>query len=494
MSDLERLAPSLARNIIWSAIAQGWSLALSIISVLVLARLLLPEDFAVLAVVIPIIGLVQLVQALGINSAIIQSETVTKPQLNTLFWIVLSASFAMSVLLVLLAPAIARFANDPRLVEALRVVAVIPPIYALAGQAQGVLARSLHFRALAANQMLAFGLSILTSIFGAWLTGSYWALIAAQIVTPLSLAIGYITAARWRPGRPGPLAEVRTMLSFGLKVWGANLFMYVSRNADNLIVAAAATPRQLGLYDRSYRALLYPINQAVNPLGQVLIPTLTRCLGEAGRYCTHYWRAIAVLLLACQPALLVALVNPTVIVGALLGPEWLDAAPLFALFAGAGLFQTFQATLAWLLISQGRGSEYLRLNIVVSAIALASFLLGIGWGVEGLARAYVLGQILLCLPIGLWVTGCQGPIDCRGFVRGLMPHVIATLAAAALIVSLRYLLGSPKWPLLIATTLLSYGAYAGVLLALPQSRPLIASLLERSGKALIKAGRQLGGR
>lgn len=482
---------SLASNASWSALGQGWSLTLSIVSLLVLARLLVPEDFAVLAVVIPVIGLIQILQALGLNNAIVFAESLSKPQLNTLFWIAISVSLAMALLLLLLAPAIAGLAGDPRLVPALTAVAVVPPIYALANQPLCLMGRALRFKAIIVIQMLALGLSIATGILGAWLTRSYWALVAAQIVTPAVLAIAYITAARWRPGWPAPLAEVRPLLSFGLNVWGANLFQYVSRNADNLIVAAAATPRELGLYDRAYRALLYPLNQAVNPLGQVVVPTLTRCLGEIDRYRSHYWRAIAVLLLVCQPVLLVALVNPRVIVAVVLGPEWLDAAPLLAIFAAAGLFQTFQATLAWLMLSQGRASELLRMNMVFSAVALASFLFGIQWGVTGLAKAFAIGQGVVCLPYGLWLTGRSGPVDHRGFLRGLVPHLIATSAAATLVLGLRHLFGSPMWPMLIATTVLAYGLYAGVLLALPASRPLIASLAERAGIALIKAARRL---
>ena len=465
---------SLARNFAWSGLAQGWNLGLSVASVMVIARLLPPHEYAVLAVVTPLIAMSYVVQSLGMNSAIILAKTVTKRQLNTLFWIGLALSVVIAMTLMLTAPVLARVFADPRLTPALTLAALSPMLVALGAQPSALLMRDLRFREIAIRSSAAISLGTGVSVVLAYHSRSHWALIGGMLVLHGTNTLLGALLARWRPGLPGPLAEVLPLLRFGLSVWAANLFNFAARHADNLIVAAATTPRHLGLYDRAYRVLLGPIEQAVLPLGQVLVPTLSRCTDDPERYRSHYWRAVAVLLFAVHPLLALATIDGATLVGLLLGPLWLDAAPLFGWFAATGLFQTFLATLDWLLVSQGRGGTYLRKNLLTSLVALVSFAIGIRWGIKGVAVAYALGQGVLCAPFALWLVGRNGLIRHGELLRGLMPFALALGAALAVIAASRAAFGSPLWPLLLVTGVAAYSAYlaarAGTLLSVAARR------------------------
>lgn len=470
---------------LWSALAQGWSFALSVVSVVVLARLLSPSDYAVMAVVTPLLAFGMQVQGLGLSTAVIRAPELSKPQLGTLFWIAFAVSLTMTFALVAASDWIAAGLGDPRIGPALMVAAAAVTLVSLSAQPNALLTRALRFRAMALRNVVSGTIGAAVTIGLAWQTASYWSLVVGLLTVHCCNLIGNVLLLRWYPSRPGPLAEVSGLLRFGFSVWGAHMIAFAARHADNLIVAYATSPRELGLYDRAYQVLLNPLNQAVSPLGQVMLPTLTRAQDEPARYRLHYWRAVLVLLALIHPALVIAAVNPGTVIGLLLGPQWLEAAPLFGWFAAGGTVLMYVVTLDWLLVSQGRGGELLRKELVASLIALTSFAVGIGWGIKGMAIAFVLGQVVLATPHALWLTGRSGQIGYRELAARLAPHLAALLAALAVALFAQLTIKQLLWPQLIAVTLGGYLAYALTLLALPSSRPLVASVLARAGALLV---------
>jgi PST family polysaccharide transporter len=428
---------SLARNVMWSALAQCWTFSLSVVSITVLARLLSPSEYAVMAVVTPLLAFAMQVQGMGLSTAVVQAPALTKRQLGTLFWLAFAVSVVLVTGLLIAAPWIADWLGDQRIAPALSVAVAAVLLVTVSAQPNALLVRALRFRAIALRNVVSATLGTAVSIILAWRTGSYWSLVAGLLTVHVCNLIGNLIASRWHPSRPGPFAQASGLLRFGLHIWSAHLIAFAARHVDNLIVASATGPRELGLYDRAYQVLLNPLNQAVSPLGQVVMPTLVRSLDEPQRYRMHYWRAVLVLLALLHPALVLAVVNPATFIGLLLGPQWLEAAPLFGWFAGGALVLMFVFTLDWLLVSQGRSAEVLRKELVASVVALTSFAIGIGWGIKGMAVAYVLGQLLIATPHALWLTGRRGPINHRELAARLTPHLVALAAAFAVALGAR---------------------------------------------------------
>ena len=483
-------ALKIGHNFGWTAVAQGWTVVLSLGSGMVLARLLTPSDYGVLAAVAPLIGTAHQLQSLGFSPAIIHARHIDKRQLDALFWTSFGLSVVLAGALVAAAPVTARLFGDPRLEAVLMVASLSVMAMALVTQPTALLARQMRFRAIALRNVFSVTAATIASIAVAAATHSYWALVIGPVMVPLLNLVTTATLANWLPGLPRRGANARGLLKFGMSVWAANVLTFVSRNADNLIVAYAATPRDLGIYDRAYRVLLYPINQAVQPLGQVMISSLSHTREEPERYRAVYWRTVALLLMACQPGIALAVVYPRTVIGLLLGPAWLDGAAIFSWFGIAGLFQIFLATTNWLLISQGRGGTLVRIGVVTSLVALASFAIGISWGITGVAIAYVVGQAACCLPYTLWETGRTSLVDHRNLALQLMPHAAALALTLGGLIAAREMFGLPRWPLLITATLGAYLGYVAVLLCIGRSRALLLELL-RAGSHAVAVPRPL---
>jgi polysaccharide transporter, PST family len=467
----------------WFGLSQAWSICLTIGSTLILARLLLPADFAVMAFIGPLLTAGQMLQMLGTGGAIIQAKEVTKAQLDALFWLTLGFSSILALLLALVGPLFASWLMGLDLSRELAFASLLLIITVFGSLTNVQLSRQLRFRELAWRNMIstAIGTAVGVGLAIAW--RNHWALLVPPVLTTALNAMLTMGLVRWFPGRPRLTSGLRPMLSFGLRIWATNLLTFISRNSDNFIVAGAATPHQLGLYSRSFAVLMLPMNQAVGPLGQILIPTLTRTVDDPPRYQAQFWRALLLLQFVCLPALALVVIYPQTLIGLVLGPSWLEAARMFGWFAIAGMVEIVLAGLAWLLQSQGRGGDALHGGLVTAVIAVASFVIGINWGIEGVAVAFALGRSMLCLPYMLWLTGRTGPILLGCLLSGLIPHGAALLAALAVLAGLRAAFGLPLWPMLIASLAAGYAAYAAVLLAIPQSRKLVlgaaAALLQR---------------
>lgn len=477
------LSPGLASSVGWSALAQGWNLIVSVLSAIILARLLLPQDFAVMAFIAPLLIAAQALQSFGMSSAIVNAKVLSKPQFDNALWLQLTVSLALTATLAFGGPWLARRVLGLDLSAEMAFIALAVVVASLAVQPFGLLMRALKFRDLALRTIAASTLAMVLGIgFALWLR-NHWALLIPLVVVTVFNLVTAARLARWRPGLPQPSAGLPPALGFGLRVWAANLATVVTQHADNLIVAGATNLYQLGIYDRSYRVLAYPLGQAVLPLGQVLVPTLTRAVDDPPRYRAQFWRAASLLLLVCLPGLAVVATFPTTVIGVLLGPNWLEGGPLFGWFALAAMAEATLAMLGWLLHSQGRGQEIMRVGIFNAGIALASFGIGIAWGILGVATAFTLGRILICLPVLLWLTGRLGPVSIENLLSGLLPHGLALLTCIAVLSGLRAAFGPPFWPMLIASLAISYAVYLVVLLAIAPSRRLLwsaaAGLLKR---------------
>lgn len=462
-----------AGGIGWTIAAQICSVSVSLTATFILSRLLRPDDFGLVAAVAPVVGFAQQLQSLGFSSAIVHSRKIGAGQLSTLFWGSLFLSVALVILIIFASPLLARLMGDARLENIYAVGALSIVLTSLSAQPQALLARDLRFRAIAvrtiATTLFATAVTIMLAV--AW--QNYWALVANMLVTPLVMLVLCCSALRWRPGWPILGSGLRPLLTFSSKVWTFNQFTFVARNADSLVVASATSAHELGLYNRAYSILLFPISRAILPFGQFAVPSLSRERGDPPRYSELYWRLTMLTLLACQPLFLTALIFPEAVVQLLLGDQWEASAPVLAWFAAGGLFEVFAMTIPWALISQGRGHDLVRVGLVNSATAIASFLMGVRWGITGVAVCYVIGQALCALPHAIWVAGRTGPLDWRSMRVGLLPSGLALCASGGALEVIRRTLGSDDALVVPAALSVAYLVYAAALVSQPSARALL---------------------
>lgn len=468
---------STARAVVFMGAAQACRLLVTFATAPILGRLLHPADFGLIATSAPIIGFVTMIQNLGLTQALIQRQTITKGQANTLFWLSVLLSLAFAVALVVLAPFLARFFQEPRLTGVIWAGAALTVFSVIGEQPMALLTRNLRFRLLACLDILGVVVGAALGVAVAWYTGSYWALLVPLICArTLNLFVSAI-AARWLPGRPLWDEAARQMIGFGAGLSMFNILNFFARSADNLMIAKAHGAVALGFYDRAYRLMLLPLTQATWPLSRVMTPILSRLQNEPDEYRRTYLNSVSLLMMAVQPGVLCAVIFSDATVSLLLGSRWTEAAPIFAWLGIAGLHQTFTSTLGWLFISQGRMRDLGIVGIVASMSTIISFAVGLPWGPLGVAIAYVVSDYAFRLPFLWYMAGKAGYVSVGDIYRTVLPHAIGLLVGGCALALGRTYLHAPSITELGAALVITYAISFAVLMLFRSKRVLIIKTL-----------------
>lgn len=448
--------------------AQGVKFVVQIVQTVVLARLLMPQDFGLVAMAIVITGFVGLFKDLGLSMATVQQQTVTHAQMSALFWINVAVGALLAGVTAALAPAIGWFYGRP---EVGTIALALAPTLLLGGltvQHQALLSRQMKFTALAVIDIAVAVVGVAVGAVLAYHGFGYWALVALTTATALANAVAVWVACGWRPALPARGAGVRQMLAFGGNLTGFNIVNYFARNTDAMLLGKFWGAGWLGLYSRAYQLLLLPLSQVNVPLTRVAIPALSRLQDDPARYRRAYLSILEQMSLVVVPGVALLIATCDWVLGLALGPQWGAAVPIFAWLGLTALTQPLTNSTGWLFISQGRTREMFQWGIIGSALTIVLFAAGIPWGAVGVARAYALGIVFVVTPLLFWFIGRSGPVRTIDFYRVAALPLLAAGAVVGVVRLFRYVTHVHEpWTgialssvLAAATTVAVYGSFA----------------------------------
>ena len=409
--------------------------ALTLGSTMILARLLRPHDFGLVAMVLTVMGFMRLFRDAGLSIATVQRPEITHAQVSNLFWINAVLSGVLSLLVAACAPLIAWFYREPRLVALTTVLSATFFLTGVTVQHAAILNRQMLFRKIALIQIGSLLGGIIVGVVMAWFGYGCWSLVGMQLSTAGCGLLLTFLACRWRPQLPTRHSGMWPLLSFGANVSLGGLFYSLARGSDSLLIGRFYGAGAVGLYSRAGALLSRPIETFLGPLYSVFAPVLSRLQLEPERYRRTFlqlFEAIAVASFVLT-GLCVALAEPLTLV--VLGPSWEKAGGIFAALAFTALFYPLSNVCSWLFASQGRGREWLVANCWVSAAIFCSFLVGLPFGVTGVAASYSASGIFLLLPIMLYTSGHRGPVKSADLWTGFFKHlpVFGVVYGAALL-------------------------------------------------------------
>ena len=268
------------RGLLFTLGSQGTRLMAQMIAVVVLSRLLDPKAFGVYAMVVPVLTFVSLTQDLGLAQAAVQKPRLTQREASSLFWLNVLAGLVIASLVALTAPLVGRFYGQPLVEHLLLAAAPVALISSFTAQHRALLTRQMRFGAIAIIETVAPIGSLAAGMACAFLWPGPWALYASFAALTLISSCGSVATARWMPSWPRRDPELRNMIHFGAGLTGFTLTNFVARNLDNILIGRVWGSGPLGLYDRAYKLLLFPLQQVNNPIGRIMTPTLARMLHE----------------------------------------------------------------------------------------------------------------------------------------------------------------------------------------------------------------------
>ena len=222
-----------------------------------------------IAMIWPLIAFVNLLQGMGLSSAVANAREVTYSQLSTVFWINVGISTALCILIALSAPLASAFYGEPAIVGPMIAMGALTFIAGLQAQHTALIYRQMRFGANALIEAISSILALAAGICVALVWPGPWALVSSPITAALVSLAGTWWVTKWRPGRPSSLKDVAPFLKFGRGITGFQIANFVARNLDNVLIGRYAGAVQLGLYDRAYKLLMLPVQQSLGPISRV---------------------------------------------------------------------------------------------------------------------------------------------------------------------------------------------------------------------------------
>jgi len=397
---------------------------------MVLARLLTPADFGLMAMALTLTVVVAQFRQLGLSQAVVQRVDLTWSQVNALFWVNAAAGVLLAALVALAGMPLAAFYDEPALVPLCAALGAGFVVSGLSVQHGALLNRAMQFRRISSRDVTAGLLGSVAAIVAAVLGMGVWSLVVQNVSTLVFSTVLNWAAVPWRPSRPRELGEALPLLRFGAHVSIANLFHTVSREGDNVVIGRFLDAGVLGLYTRAYSLLMLPLRRIKTPIQSVMVPTLASLQDEPERYRRAYRAAISGLCHAGMPLVVVLAVMAREVIDVVLGEQWLAAARIFQLLAVAGFVQLVSTTTGWIYTSTGRGRPYAGWAAISGVVTVAGFLVGVRWGVDGVAASYALTQLVLLVP-GFAFACRHAPVATRDpFLAMARPTAVAMVVLA----------------------------------------------------------------
>jgi PST family polysaccharide transporter len=415
-----RLGSTAAKGAAITLAGQGIRVGIQLLGIVLLARLLSPSDYGLLAMVVAIIGVGEVFRDFGLSSAAVQASVLTKDQRDNLFWINTGIGVGFAAVVVASSGLIAGFYSDSRLQPVAMVLSVTFVLNGLSTQFRADLNRRMRFGALAVVEILSSAAGLTIGILSALQGAGYWALVMQQVAGP---AIGLIAVAvitRWIPGFPHRHSNMSNLLKFGGNLVAVQLLTYASRNIDSIVVGASFGASTLGFYDRAFQLLMLPLNQILAPGTKVALPILSQLQHDRARFSSFLARGQLALLHVIVAIFAIAAAQASPLILWVLGAQWQDSVPIFQILAVAGVAQAASYATYWGFLSLGLTGSNLRFALLSRPIAIAFILVGSLWGVHGVAAGFAVAQLLIW-PLGLvWLSRATPFVPGRAmFINGL---------------------------------------------------------------------------
>lgn len=450
-------------GVLWNSLARLGQQALQFGFSVLLARLLLPEDFGTVGMILVFTGFVGMFADVGFSSALVQKRDLDQQQVQSVFWFNVAIGVVLSLLTVLMAPWLARFYRTPSLESVTRVWSVTFVLVALGLVPAALMQRRMEFRRLARISLVATLLSGAVGVLLAFLGWGVWSLVAQNLLSSLTVTALNWSMAGLRPQVVFRLEALREMWGYTVNLFGFTFVNYWARNADSLLIGRIFGAVTLGIYSRAYALMLLPITQIISVIASVMFPALSSIQHDTERVKRVYLKAVALMAFASFPIMIGLLVTAEPFILSLYGEKWIGVIPILRILCVAGLVQTLLNPTGWLYTSQGRTDWLFRWGVIAGGALVMSIVVGILLGsVQTVSLCYAVVNVLLLYP-GIAVPGRLVGMRFGDVVQSIAGSAMASVVMGLLVAGADTVLPGdwPSWQrllILVAIGVLVYPA------------------------------------
>lgn len=482
MKDLKQKA---IKGLAWSVLDNSGQQLLKFIIGIVLARLLSPQEFGLIAMVTVFTGFASRFSDLGLSAALIQKRDTSQSEFSSVFWLNVLGGSVLTVTFLVAAPFIALFYEEPMLTSLTMFVSATFLLGSLSASQRVQMKRELNFKTPSIVSIGSITISGIVAIAMAYQGFGVWALAVHMVFSSfISLLLLWFLSS-WRPQWHFDWSAVKGMMGYSLNLFGTRSLNYWVKNIDTLLVGKFLGTHAVGIYSRAFALMLFPLRNISNVLTQVMFPALSTIQEDKKRVARIYLKmtqTIAIFVFPLMSGLFVT-VKPFIFV--VLGPQWMDVVPVLQIMCVAGAFQAVGTLNGNLYMSQGRTDTQFKVGLFLKSNSILWIVLGLNWGVIGVAAGVTIASVINAYPSFTFAGRLVG-LSFLSVLKALSGITLASLTMAVCVAWVRVLLPVHLPEYVVLLVQVSSGAFTYLLLialfkvnAFVESKALLREQWER---------------
>jgi O-antigen/teichoic acid export membrane protein len=391
---------SILKSLSWSTLSKLSRQGIQLIFIFILARLLTPAEYGIMAMVMSFSMLAEILRDMGTGAAIIQKTDTSEDLFNTAFCFNIIVGILVYIAFYFTAPLIAAFFKQPSLVPLLRTFALIYIIGSMNIVQEAILQKNLEFRRLFFIDVISVTVSGVAAIFMAINNWGVWSLVYQHILMIVIATIVLWATSSWRPRLKFKWTIFKEIKHYSFYLFSYNVVYFFGRETDKFLIGKFIGAQALGIYQRAYMLMLLPINQINLIISRVMFPVFSSLKSDIAAMRNLYVQAITMIAFFTFPMMAMIFVLAEPLITIILGQNWIEVAFYLKIFVIYSMIESVGVTTAWIYKSLGHTRVMLKWGIFGAAVVILSAITGMQWGSKGIAISYVIAQLTI-----LWLPG-----------------------------------------------------------------------------------------
>ncbi len=431
----ESYAAKAATGSKWTGASSIYMVVVQLLLLAILARILEPSDFGLMAIVMVIVGFAQAFSDVGISNAIIHRQDTTAEQLSSLYWLNIIVGCIVFYLVLSTSSLVASFYSETRLEKLMFWTAFVFLITPFGQQFQVLLQKELRFKTLATIEIIAVTFGAIVSIIAAVNSLGVFSLVLGQLAssTVKSFLFARVGWYSWRPVLRFRKDDLKGYIGFGLFQMGERSIGYLGKQLDKIVIGIMLGPQALGYYSIAHQLMLRPF-QAFNPIiTRIIFPVFSKFQSDNQRLRRNYLEVIRVIALVLMPVYIGLIVLAELLLTLLLGQGWDASISVFRILAILGMFYSLGDPIGSLLLAKGRADISFYMNVMVIFLYGASVWLGSSMGLNGIAWALVIVTTVVFFPMGFWIRWRLIGMRPLEYLKSFLPFLVLSCIAGVVV-------------------------------------------------------------
>ena len=453
-------------GVFWSSLQLFGTQGIGLIVSVILARLLLPAEFGLIAMLGIFMGLAATLINSGLTSSLIRTEVVDEEDYATVFYFNLIVSCLLYGIFILIAPLIASFYNQPILTAVVRVYSCTFIINAFSAIQITRLNKAMDFKTQLKVSIPSLIIGCSVGIALAYLGYGVWSLVWSSIIQSVTSTIQLWFYAKWKPLWVFSKSKFRHHFHYGVKLMFSGILDIIFTNAYTIIIGKLYAPAQVGYYNRAESLQMFPVSAINSIIGKVTFPLFATIQNDDVRLKMVYKKIMQMVLFLVTPTLILMAVLAEPLFRFLLTEKWLPAVPYFQILCFNGILYPIHSYNLQILIVKGRSDLFLKLEIIKKILIVVLIICSIPFGIYGLLYGSVVGSVL-CFYINTHYSGKFLNYTAWQQTKDIVPIIIVSILVGAVVLCSDVVLKNYYF---IDFFRLAAGSFLGVLLFLLAAR------------------------